>query len=288
MDKPTPDPSSNIEAILEAASRELVLRRYSPRTRKVYVGHLRRFLEHVDKPVDELGETDVRSFLLRAMGDRVSVGYQRQAIAAISFLFERVLRRPGVVRGIPLPNRDRKLPVVLSREEVRRILAAIDNPKHKLVLSLIYAAGLRLGEAARLRVGDVDIDRKTLFVRGGKGQKDRYTLLSDAVCALLETYPRPNDPKAFLFTGTRPGAHLHARSIQKVLKQACKRARITKPATVHTLRHSFATHLLESGTGLRYIQELLGHSSSRTTEIYTHVGSTELRRIRSPLDEIGP
>lgn len=137
---------------------------------------------------------------------------------------------------------------------------------------------------ARLRVGDVDVDRRMLHIRGGKGMKDRYTLMSDAVARMLATYPMPNDPDAFVFPGTRPGRHLNVRSIQKVFEQACRRAEIRKHATLHTLRHSFATHLLEQGTGLRHIQELLGHTTSRTTEIYTHVSSRELRRIRSPLD----
>ena len=273
------------DSVLDATYRELILRRYSPKTRKVYLGHVRRFLADIDRPVAEMTQRDVRDYIVRTSGDRVSVGYQRQIIAALSFLFERVLKDPRPVRGIPLPERDRKLPVVLSRDEVRRILAATTNPKHRLALSLTYAAGLRLGEVAALRVGDVDVERRMLHVRAGKGRKDRYTLLADHVCRLLESYPVPNDPKAFLLTGTRPGRHLTHRTIQKVFQQACERAGIRKRATLHTLRHSFATHLLEGGTGLRHIQELLGHSSSRTTEIYTHVSSTELARIRSPLDD---
>ena len=276
-----------IEAVLEAASSELLLRRYSPRTRKVYLGHLRRFLVAVGKPARDVTEADIRRYLTGDLGERISIGYHRQIVAALSFLYERVLKDPRPVRGIPLPVAGRKLPVVLSREEVRRILDATPNPKHKLLLSLIYAAGLRLGEVSRLRVGDIDVDRGMLHVRGGKGNKDRYTLLGDVVCRQLADYPRPDDPKAYLFPGTAPGRHLNARSIQKVFQQACARAGIAKRATVHTLRHSFATHLLEQGTGLRHIQELLGHSSSRTTEIYTHVSSSELRRIRSPLDETG-
>lgn len=267
--------------------RELLLRRYSPRTRKVYLGHVRRFLGVVRKPARDVTERDIRDYLAGHLGERISVQYHRQIVAALSFLYERVLKDPRPVRGIPLPRVARKLPVVLSREEVRRILDATTNPKHRLLLSLIYAAGLRLGEVSRLRVGDVDTDRGMLHVRGGKGDKDRYTLLGRQVCTLLADYPRPDDPKAFLFPGTQPGRHLTGRSIQKVFQQACERARIAKHATVHTLRHSFATHLLEQGTGLRHIQELLGHSSSRTTEIYTHVSSSELRRIRSPLDEMG-
>lgn len=284
---PDPEAPDPIESVLAAAENELLLRRYSPRTRKVYLGHMRRFLEIVGKPAREVTESDIRAYLTGHLGERISIGYHRQIMAALSFLYERVLRDPRPVRGVPLPVAGRRLPVVLSREEVARILAATDNLKHKLLLSLIYAAGLRLGEAARLRVGDVDVDRGMLHVRGGKGDKDRYTLLGDVVSRQLAAYPRPDDPKAFLFPGTVPGRHLNVRSIQKVFEQACRRAGISKRATVHTLRHSFATHLLEQGTGLRHIQELLGHSSSRTTEIYTHVSSSELRRIRSPLDEIG-
>lgn len=275
-----------VEAVLDEAATELLLRRYSPRTRKVYLGHLRRFLVAVGKPAREVTEADIRAYLTGDLGERISIGYHRQIVAALSFLYERVLKDPRPVRGIPLPVAGRRLPVVLSRDEVRRILDATPNQKHKLILSLIYAAGLRLGEVARLRVGDIDVDRGMLHVRGGKGDKDRYTLLSERVRDLLSRHPIARDPNAFLFPGTQEGRHLTARSIQKVFGDACARAGIRKRATVHTLRHSFATHLHEGGTGLRYIQELLGHSSSRTTEIYTHVSSGELRRIRSPLDEM--
>jgi len=272
--------------LLDALARELMLRRYSPRTRKVYVGHVRRFLEVLPKPAVQATQADIRDYLTGHLGDRISIGYHRQIVAALSFLYERVLRDPRPVRGIPLPAVKRRLPVVLSRDEVRRILQATQNPKHRLLLSLIYAAGLRLGEVARLRVGDLDLDRRMLHVRAGKGGKDRYTLLSEGVCRMLSRYPLARHPSAFVFPGNRDGRHITARTIQKVFQNACLRAGIPKHATVHTLRHSFATHLLESGTGLRHIQELLGHSSSRTTEIYTHVSSGELRRIRSPLDEL--
>ena len=272
-------PPDTIEAILEAAATELLLRRYSPRTRKVYVGHMRRFLTTVGKPAREVTEADIRGYLTGHLGERISVSYHRQIVASLAFLYDRVLKHPKPIRGIPLPIARKRLPVVLSREEVARILEATPNLKHRLLLSLIYSAGLRLGEASRLRVGDVDVDRGMLHVRGGKGDKDRYTLLSDRVRELLDRYPLPRDPKAYLFPGARDGRHLTPRSIQKVFQDACARAGIRKRATIHTLRHSFATHLLEGGADLRAVQEMLGHADISTTQIYTHVDREYLRTV---------
>lgn len=280
--------AAELSSLLAAMSKEMRLRRYSPRTRKVYVGQARRFLEAVGRPAAELTARDVRGYMLRLGDAGVSSSYHRQTLSALNFLFTRVLGNPEPIRDVPVPKRDRTLPSVLSRQEVARILAATRNPKHHLALSLVYAAGLRVGEVVRLRVGDVELDRRMLHVRGGKGRKDRYTVIGDHVARVLESYPLPRDPGAFVFPGQRPGRHLTARAIQKVFRASCERAGITRRATVHTLRHSFATHLLENGTGLRHIQELLGHTSPKTTEVYTHVSTRDLGRIRSPLDELYP
>jgi site-specific recombinase XerD len=174
----------------------------------------------------------------------------------------------------------------LSRAEVGALLEQLVSPKHRALVMVIYSAGLRLGEAVRLRVEDIDANRRVIHVRGGKGHKDRYTVLSDRALDALREYYRRERPAGWLFPGARADRHLSPRSAQKVVEAAARRAGIRKRVTVHTLRHSFATHLLESGISLRHIQELLGHNSPKTTEIYTHVSSTELQRIRSPLDDL--
>jgi site-specific recombinase XerD len=197
-----------------------------------------------------------------------------------------VLHWPDLDVSIPRPRKDRKLPTVLGRDEVSRLLAAVTNPKHRALLMLIYCGGLRVGEAVRLKLEDIDGDRDLIRVRAGKGAKDRNTLFANAARIALNEYLESYQPRRWVFPGPRPDRHLHVRSVQKIVHAAATRAGISKRVTVHTLRHSFATHLLEAGTDLRYIQELLGHASPATTEIYTHVSSKELRRIRSPLDQL--
>ena len=193
------------------------------------------------------------------------------------------LEYPG--DDLPRPRKERKLPKVLSRGEVLRLLGAVENVKHRAVMLLTYSAGLRVGEVVRLRCEDIDADRGLIHVRQGKRRKDRYTVLSEVAHEALRVYLIQYRPKTWLFPGAALGRHLHERSVQKVFQRACQRSGIKKSVSVHTLRHSFATHLLEGGTDLRYIQELLGHASSKTTEIYTHVSTKDLGRIRSPLDD---
>jgi len=274
---------------LKAVEDELRLRGYSPRTRKAYRGQVERFLEWVGKAAQEVTAEDVRAYLLHLAEDRgVSASYRNQAVSALKFLYRRVVKRPGVVASLPRPKEGRSLPTVLSHGEVARLLGALDNLKHRAILMLIYAGGLRVSEAARLRVADVDVERRMVFIRGGKGNKDRYTVLADAAVEVLRAYQAKYnpDPNGWLFPGARPGGHISPRTIQKVFDAARKKAGIQKAATVHTLRHSFATHLLESGTDIRYIQELLGHKDPRTTQRYTHVSGRVLGRIRSPLDDL--
>ncbi|MGK7311534.1 MAG: tyrosine-type recombinase/integrase [Candidatus Longimicrobiales bacterium M2_2A_002] len=204
-------------------------------------------------------------------------------ISAVGHL-ARVLGVPGIVATIERPKPDRQLPTVLSRGEVRRILDAVEFPKHRLALTLAYSAGLRVSEVVALRVGDIDLERRMIRVRQAKGRKDRYTLLAETAVHLMEQTGIPGDPKAWLFPGGRPGRPLTTRSVQKVFEKALTRSGVAKEASVHTLRHSFATHLLENGISLRHIQLLLGHKSPKTTERYTHVSQGELRRIANPLD----
>lgn len=272
---------------LRTVEDELKLRGYSPRTRKVYRLHVERFLKNVGKPPQDVLPEEIRSYLLRLVDQkRVSVSYHNQAISAIKFLYKYVLRQFQPVAEVPRPKKERKLPAVLSREAVARLLNGIDNLKHRALFALVYSAGLRVGEVVRLRVEDLDEERGQIWVRGGKGRKDRCTLLSEVALQTVKAYRKSYRPENWLFPGLNGGRHLSVRSVQKVMERTKKKIDIPQQATVHTLRHSFATHLLENGTDLRYIQELLGHNNPKTTQIYTHVSRRELRRIQSPLDTL--
>jgi len=180
--------------------------------------------------------------------------------------------------------KEKKLPVILDKDEALRIFQVLDNLKHRTMLMLVYSAGLRVGEVVKLKIEDLDSKRKLIHLHCAKGKKDRYTLLSDVALDSLRTYYKEYKPKDYLFEGAEGRKHLSERSIQQVFERAVKKAGIRKHVTVHSLRHAFATHLLESGVDLRYIQELLGHASSKTTEIYTHVSKKSLGKIVSPLD----
>ena len=187
--------------------------------------------------------------------------------------------------NIDRPFKPKKLPVVLSEEEVKRIIQSIDNLKHRCMILLIYSGGLRISELINLKISDIDSKRIMIHIKGAKGKKDRMTLLSEKVLLQLRVYFKEYKPKEYLFEGQAGGIYA-ARSIQTLFVHACRKAKIIKEATVHTLRHSFATHLLESGTDLRYIQVLLGHESSKTTEIYTHITTKGMDQIKSPLDRL--
>ncbi len=215
-----------------------------------------------------------------------SHSYVNQCVSALKFFFHKVLNYSSPIENLPRPKKERKLPNILSRAEVLRLMDAIENPKHRAIMLVTYSGGLRLGEVVRLRVEDVDPDRNLIHIRQGKRRKDRYTMLSQFALEALRKYARKYKPKLWLFPGAKPGRHLHERSVQKVFDRAYKKAGIEKSVSVHTLRHSFATHLLEQGTDLRYIQELLGHKSSKTTEIYTQVTTRDIRRIKNPLDSL--
>ena len=184
------------------------------------------------------------------------------------------------------PKKELRLPNVLSKEDVSHILNALQNEKHKTILFLIYSAGLRVGEVVRLQIKDIDTKRMLIKVRQGKGRKDRYTLLSEVALKQLKKYYLLYKPELWLFPGGKDGSFLTERTVERIFENACTVAKIKANVSVHSLRHSFATHLLEGGTDLRYIQELLGHSSSKTTEIYTHVTEKKLSNIRSPLDDL--
>lgn len=279
------DSKNNIE-LLQQMKNELRLKGYSSKTQKNYIGHIRRFTAYINKDLSIVREEDIKKYILFLLNNKqTSHSFADQAISAIKFMFNDILKQNIVVNNISRPKKERKLPNVLSRDQVVKILQSIENEKHKTILFLIYSAGLRVSEVVRLQIEDIIGERKLIHIKQGKGRKDRYTILSDIVLEQLRKYFKQYRPESWLFSGEDKSKHLTERTVQRVFEQACLRAKV-KNATVHTLRHSFATHLLEEGIDLRYIQELLGHASSKTTEIYTHVTEKSIRNICSPLDRI--
>jgi integrase/recombinase XerD len=249
--------------------------------------HIRRFLGRIAKPLPMISEAEIRQYLLElSEADRCSRSYHNQAISALKFLFSSVLKLPLIVKDLPRPKQDKKLPVVLGKETVARILKEVKNTKHLAILMLVYAAGLRVSEVVSLKIDDLDKERQMIRVRSAKGRKDRYTILSQLALEAVENYRKIYHPEEWLFPGPDHTKHLNIRTVERILEAARIKAGIKQNFSVHSLRHSFATHLLESGVDLRYIQELLGHSSSKTTEIYTHVSQKHLGKIQSPLDSL--
>jgi integrase/recombinase XerD len=279
--------SDDVGELKESMRREMRLRNYSYRTIKAYLQHMTDLTRYFGRSPDSLGKQEIIEYLVHITEDRrISSSYRNQAISALKFFYGRVLGRRIEIGELPRPKKDFKLPAVLSKEEVTRLFSAVRNRKHLAILMLIYSSGMRVGEVVRLRPEDIDSERKLIRVRGGKGRKDRYTVLSEFALGVIREYYLAWKPEKYLFPGSRKGSHLHERSVQNVVYDARKRAGISKRFSTHALRHSFATHLLESGTDLRYIQELLGHKSARTTQIYTHVTRRDIARIVSPLDRM--
>jgi integrase/recombinase XerD len=273
--------------ILDKAEDELLLGGYSQRTRKNYLGYIRRFGEWSPRSLRETEAEDVRDYLLYLVRDRrVSRSVRGQALGALRFLTRQVLGRPSELDLIPLPRRSRLLPAVLSRVEVESLIRAARHPTREALAMLLYSAGLRVGEVVRLRPEDLEPERGLIRVRRAKGRRDRYTLLSERAHEAVRRHLKLQLASPWLFPGARPEAHITTRSVQKSVRSMAREAGIERKVTPHVLRHSFATHLLEAGTDLRYIQMLLGHASTRTTEIYTHVSQRDLGRIRSPLDQL--
>ena len=262
--------------------------RYSPSTIKTYTETLAVFFKfHGKKETQEIRNEDFAEFIntyVIQLGH--SYSYQNQFINAIKLFFGKVEQRYIVVEQIQRPRTENKLPNVLSKQEVKMILESLQNTKHKTMLCMIYACGLRRGELLKLKPQDILSDRLLLHIKQAKGKKDRIVPLSEKLLEMLRDYYKSYKPQVWLFEGQKSGNAYSERSLELVFKHAIKQAGITKPATLHWLRHSYATHLLESGTDLRYIQELLGHKSSKTTEIYTHVSTLSIQKIKSPFDDL--
>ena len=261
--------------------------RYSQNTLAVYTDLFEEFINYYeDHAIDDITETMIIDYLRYLVNVRkISTSYQNQSINAIKFYYERVMHGSRKVYTIDRPREETYLPEVLSEQEITAILNATENLKHKAILMTIYSAGLRIGEAINLKIKDIDSQRMQIRVEQGKGKKDRYTLLGNKTLEILRKYVSEFKPSFWLFEGTL-GKQYADRSIQEILKKSVAKTNIKKRITVHTLRHSFATHLLEAGTDLRYIQSLLGHSNSKTTEIYTHITTKGFEQIKSPLDKL--
>ena len=273
--------------ILKASERELYLLDRSIDTHKAYLGNIKRFLSHTQKDPEDLTLNDAQEFLLDILKNQKSRSYANQNISALKHLYNKVLLKPfDFDQHLPRPKKVKQLPKVLNTEEILRLLEAIDNLKHRALLLLTYSAGLRLQEVVRLRVEDIDAERGLIHIRKGKGIKDRYSILSLFALEALRLYAREYSLTTWIFPGAKPGHHLHKRSAQKVFEKAHRKSGIDKKASMHTLRHTFATHLLDSGTDIRYIQILLGHTHTKTTEIYTHITNRDLQKIESPLDRM--
>ncbi len=263
-------------------------KRYSESTIGTYSDTLKTFLRfYHDKAVCEITNKDVIEFNNEyILKNNLSASFQNQVVNAIKLFFRTIELKSLEVDLIHRPKRGHPLPNVLSKEEVKAILGAHNNIKHKTMLSLIYSCGLRCGELLKLKPEHIDSKRGLVIIKQAKGKKDRVIPLSAKILLLLREYYLACKPIHWLFEGQSKGEPYDERSLQAVLKQALAKGKIEKPVTLHWLRHSYATHLLESGTDLRYIQELLGHSRSTTTEIYTHVSNKDLQKISSPFDTL--
>ncbi len=275
-----------MSGILEEYKTMLQLKRYSSNTRKSYINAFQNFLVFFShKKIDDLKKNEIQEYLLSQLENGTSSSFQNLQINAIKFYYEKVLGRKREIYDLPRPKKEHKLPAVLSEEEIIKLFKQVSNIKHKAILYLIYSGGLRLSEVVNLKITDIDSKRNLILIRESKGKKDRTTLLSQALLELLRDYYREYKPENYLFEGQKGGQY-SVRSVQNIFRMALSKSGIKKHATVHTLRHSFATHLLERGTDLRYIQELLGHANSKTTEIYTHITKKGLDKIVSPLDNL--
>jgi integrase/recombinase XerD len=265
----------------------MILKRYSHRTIKSYKNAFRQFIMAYDtvRP-SQITLTQINAYLISCIREKqISESYQNTVVSAIKMFYISVVNQPNKIEQLYRPKPPKQLPSVLSEQEVAQLLKAPSNLKHRVMLMLIYSAGLRLGEILNLQLTDIQPNIHRIFVRCGKGKKDRYTLLSDKALVVLRQYVAAYRPTYWLFEG-QSGGQYSERSVQEVFTAAKIKAQINPNATTHWLRHSFATHLLEKGIDLRYIQELLGHESTRTTELYTHITKKGWNNLKSPMDDL--
>ncbi len=281
----------NFKSVPKDFLKYMILKGYSVNTIRTYYYFVLRLLncyrENSIEQINMFSASKVNEYHQMMLGEK-SYSFQtlNQSVNAIKLYYQGYLKREIELEDIIRPKVGRQLPKVWNKEEINKILNTVVNIKHKTLLSLIYGSGLRIGEALNLKLNDIDSKRMQIRILGGKGNKDRYTILAKSLLKLLREYYREFKPKEYLFEGHYGGKY-SATSAGKILSKTIEKSGVPKRGGLHSLRHSFATHLLESGTDLRYIQELLGHNSSKTTEIYTHVSNKYLQQIKSPLDDLG-
>jgi len=268
--------------MLEDLETEMRLRNFSPQTVKAYMFWNRKFLDFTKKAQQEMTEEDVKRFVAQKISEEFSPKSLVLVKAALKFYYNGVLKKNIV--NLETPKVAQKLPTVLTREEMKKMIDATENKKHRLMIKLLYSSGLRLNELINLKVGDLEFNENIGWVRKGKGGKDRIFILSNVLIGDLQNFTKNKTAENFVFEGRK--GNLSARAVQKVISNSAKKSGIQKSVHVHTLRHSFATHLLESGEDIRKIQELLGHANLSTTQIYTHVSTAELKKVKNPLDSL--
>ena len=272
---------------LEKMKMDLALRGYSPRTQKTYLQNVNHFSNHFDKPPELLSDEDIREYLYHSISVRkLSSSFVNTAYSAIKFFFETTLGRDWNMKNIPRTKKSKKLPVALSLDEVKQIFDITSNLKHKAILMTVYSAGLRISEVTNLKVSDIDSGNMQIRIRQAKGDKDRYSLLGQCNLLVLREYFKVYRPSLWLFPNELTLKPLSVRTVQKVFRDAKDRCGITKEVSIHSLRHSFATHLLKSGVDLIYIQKLLGHTNIQTTSIYLDLAGKDILNIVSPLDSL--
>jgi integrase/recombinase XerD len=267
---------------------DLRIRNYAPTTVACYIRSVAEFAQHFHKPPDQLGAEEIRAWQLFLLNEkRVKLSTYIQAVCALRFFYQNTLHRRIEIDRIPLPRYEKKLPVILSKAEVKALLEAPKNLKHRAMLATMYGAGLRVSEVANLKVCDLDRERRVIWVRGGKGHKDRQVMLAEPLRELLAAYWRWKRPTEWLFPGTKPDCHIGTNSVFRACEKAALKAGVTKPIHPHSLRHAFATHLLDEGVNLLVIQALLGHAHLKTTARYLHLSDSAVRSTRSPLETLG-
>lgn len=278
-------PEDGKRVVPEEFLQKLEIRKYSLNTARSYISHFELFMNHYVQVQNlmELGEQEIKEYISHLVKSKRSDAFIKMSINAIKFYYEVVKEMPNRFYLVEKPIKRETLPKVISKEGIFKMIECCSNIKHKCIIELLYSAGLRRNELLNLEISDIDSDRMVITVRQSKGNKDRITLLSKQLLKDLRYYYIVYKPKKYLFEGAKGGQY-SSTSVARVIKRAAIRAKIQKKVTPHILRHSFATHLLESGTDLRYIQSLLGHSSSRTTEVYTNVALKGILNIRNPLD----
>ena len=265
---------------------ELRSRKYSPHTVNLYLYFNRLLCNTIRKTPEEISPEDIKQFLAGIEKKKeYSASSINLAISALKFFYKEIFKN-GNVNEQRRPRHDKRLPMVLSKNEISKILSILNNPKHRLLLILTYSSGLRVSEVVALKREHIDLSRGIIYVKQGKGRKDRCTIISQKAACLIAEYFSSHNIQTWLFPGQPVSHHLSVRSAQKIFDNAIRQSNIHKEVSIHSLRHTFATHLLENGTDIRYIQALLGHSSIRTTERYTHIAQTNLLNIQSPLDTI--